>query len=98
MSEIGKGHEVVATETQAAVKPSVLAAKILGQGFELVRATTDDSGHEIKVGDHVHFTAPDNTKKEGTVKKVDGNNITIHATDGKDYTVDHLKVHDDDAH
>lgn len=98
MSEIGKGHEVVAVETHAAAKPSVLAAKILGQGFELVRATTDDSGHEIHVGDHVHFTAPDGTKKQGTVKAVNGDSIVITCTDGHEYTVDHTKVHDDDSH
>ncbi len=98
MSEIGKGPEVAPAETFASAKPSTLAAKILGQGFELVRATTDDSNHEIHVGDHVHFTAPDGSRKEGQVTKIEGNNITIHCTDGKDYTVDHLNVHDDDSH
>jgi hypothetical protein len=69
------------------------AGPIAGEAF----ASTDDSGHEIHVNDHVHYDSPKHgPKTAGTVTGVNGDAISIN--NGHEVeTVDHSKVHDDDS-
>lgn len=98
MSEIGKGPEVVRTETHASASPAKLVARIFEQDVEFVSATTDDAGHEIEKNHHVHWGDKAHPHG-GTVTKADRADgmIEIHGDDGVDYVIHHSEIHDDTA-
>lgn len=98
MSEIGKGHEVVAVETHAAARPGTqLLQELIGRSV-LASNETDDSGHKLDVGDHVHGKDKEGKPVKGVIKSIDEKTHDVVVTDenGVDHHCNAKDLHDDD--
>lgn len=98
MSEIGKGHEVVAVETHAAARPGQeLIEELVGRSV-FASAEKDDSGHNLEVDDHVHGKDKQGNQVKGKIKSIDEKTHDVVVTDekGVDHHCNAKDLHDDD--